>query len=165
MTLIIMAFFIKKKQYNLALIVLSVLFFASMVFNNNIEFFQTESTQTPQSTQSTQATTEDTSQATTEDASQPTTQAPKATTQAPSQIPELTITSSVDEVNNKVHRINLENYNQLFFVLNSLLESSYVKKNREFIEDVIDNYKINSIFDLSNKVLNKEKNPLYNNFL
>ena len=40
MTLIIMAFFIKKKQYNLALIVLSVLFFASMVFNNNIEFFQ-----------------------------------------------------------------------------------------------------------------------------
>ena len=39
--------------------------------------------------------------------------------------------SSVDEVNNKVHRINLENYNQLFFVLNSLLESSYVKKNRE----------------------------------
>ena len=49
--------------------------------------------------------------------------------------------------------------------MNSLLESSYVKKNREFIEDVIDNYKINSIFDLSNKVLNKEKNPLYNNFL
>ena len=134
-----MAFFIKKKQYNLALIVLSILFFASMVFNNKIEFFQTS-----------QATTSETTQV-----------SPPETTQ----VPQLTITSNVEDLDNNVHRMNLENYNQLFFVFNSLLETSYVTKNREYIEDIIDNYKINSIFDLSNKVLNKEKNPLYNNFL
>ena len=50
-------------------------------------------------------------------------------------------------------------------MLNSLLDNKYFKKNRKNIEKVIDTYKINTIFDLSKKVLNNEKNPMYNNFL
>ena len=34
-------FFVVKKQYNIALIVLSVLFFISLIFDNNIETFNT----------------------------------------------------------------------------------------------------------------------------
>ena len=79
-------------------------------------------------------------------------------------IPQLTLATERQGTKNNIHRINISNYNQLFFVFNSLLQTKYVTKNRKYIEDIIDNYKINSIFDLSTKVLNKEKNPLYNNF-
>lgn len=148
-TLIIMAFFIKKKKYNLALIILSVLFFASMIFNNKIELFQNP--QAGGSSQQGKASSQGTSP-----------EPPTETTQ----MPQLTIpTDTQDGGKNSIHRINISNYNQIFFVFNSLLETKYVTKNRKYIEDIIDNYKINSIFDLSTKVLNKEKNPLYNNFL
>lgn len=175
-TMIIMAFFIYKKQYNIALIVLSILFFISMIMNNDIETFQQQTTSTSlgnydeeyapnttipsQTTQKTQKTTQKTQSYLPSQPQQTTQQ----TTQSylPSQ-PQQTTQALSNE--NIIHRINLADYNQLLFVFNSLLEPKYYKKNREYIENIIDDYKINSIFDLSRKVLNREKNPIYNNFL
>ena len=50
-------------------------------------------------------------------------------------------------------------------VLRALIEPEYLDKNMEFIERVLDDYKIVDIYDLSKKVLNKKKNPVYNNFI
>ena len=37
--------------------------------------------------------------------------------------------------------------------------------NSSQLEKILDDYKIVDIYDLSKKVLNKKKNPVYNNFL
>ena len=58
-----------------------------------------------------------------------------------------------------------DDYNKLLFVFNSLLDKKYMKQNKFVIEEIIDNYRINNIFELSKTVLNKDKNPVYNNFL
>jgi hypothetical protein len=76
---------------------------------------------------------------------------------------ETLVTTSVKK--DEIHRMNLLDYNQIFFVFNALIEPKYLKKNKESIDNIIDVYKINNIFDLSKKVLNRSKNPIYNNFL
>ena len=157
-TLIISGFFVVKRQYNIALIVLSSLFFMSMIFNNKIETFQ-------QSTS--QATTQATSQATTQGTTQATTQATsKATTQATSKATTQAIQQPIQQATPlKPHVMFEDDYNKLLFVFNSLLDKKYLKENKFAIEEIIDNYRINNIFELSKTVLNKDNNPIYNNFL
>ena len=133
-TLVITGFFILKKKYNIALIVLSSLFLISLLYNNTIEQFQSPSTSSTE------------------------------TTLQPSQQPTQTITSP-DVRNQPVQSVTMKDYSELYFVLNSLIEPDYVNKNREFLENIIDLYRIDSIYDLSKKALNREKNPQYNNFL
>ena len=66
---------------------------------------------------------------------------------------------------NKNHVLTAKNYSELFFVLNSLLEDEYFTKNKESIEKVLVDYNVNDVFDLAEKVVNREENQLYNNFL
>ena len=54
---------------------------------------------------------------------------------------------------------------EVYYVLNSLLEKTYFEKNRENIERVIRENEINNVFDLGDKILNVEKNNKYDNFL
>ena len=66
---------------------------------------------------------------------------------------------------NKTHVLSAKNYSELFFVLNSLLEDEYFTKNKENIEKVLVDYNVKDVFDLSEKIVNKEENAIYNNFL
>ena len=171
-TLIISGFFVVKRQYNIALIVLSLLFFMSMIFNNKIETFQQADlgsdgasrriryradnliktfTFEKEPTSNAAATQQATQQAT-EQATEQATQ--QATQQATEQATEL-----------KPHVMYEDDYNKLLFVFDSLLDKKYMKQNKFAIEEIIDNYRINNIFELSKTVLNKDKNPVYNNFL
>ena len=59
----------------------------------------------------------------------------------------------------------MDNYQKTFFVLNSLFEGEYLEKNKEEIEKILVEYKVNNLFDLSVNILNKENNVVYNNFL
>ena len=75
-----------------------------------------------------------------------------------------------EKVNNKQfsdsqHSMTMENYQQTFFVLNSLFESEYFEKNKEEIEKILVEYKVKDLFDLSINILNKDQNVIYNNFL
>ena len=54
---------------------------------------------------------------------------------------------------------------EVYFVLDSLLENLYFEKNRENIEKVIRQYDVTDIFSLKDKILNLEKNNKYDNFL
>ena len=156
-TLIVTGFFIVKKQYNIAIIVLSTLFGVSLIYNNNLEFFASNNDKNEETTTASEETIT---------ASEETTTASEETTTASDDKEEtttaITTTSTQD---NSIHTIGVTDYSKLLFVLNSLLDNKYFKKNRKNIEKVIDTYKIDSIFDLSKKVLNKEKNPIYNNFI
>ena len=143
-TLIVTGFFIVKKQYNIAIIVLSTLFGVSLIYNNNLEFFVSNNDKKEETTTASEETTTASEETTTE-------------------LEETTSTTSTRD--NIIHTIGVTDYSKLLFVLNSLLDNKYFKKNRKNIEKVIDTYKINTIFDLSKKVLNTEKNPMYNNFL
>ena len=73
-------------------------------------------------------------------------------------------TNKISE-NSEVFNIKSSDYSELFFVLKSLLKPSYFKKNRENIDLIIENYRINTIYELSDKILNIKQNSLYNNFL
>ena len=55
--------------------------------------------------------------------------------------------------------------NKPFLSLNSLFEGEYLEKNKEEIEQILVEYKINNLFDLGLNILNKENNVIYNNFL
>ena len=66
---------------------------------------------------------------------------------------------------NKTHILSADNYSELFFVLNSLLEDEYFRKNKENIEKIMVDYNIKDVFDLAAKVVNKDENQIYNNFL
>ena len=66
---------------------------------------------------------------------------------------------------NKNHKLSAKDYSELFFVLNSLLEFEYFTKNKKNIDKVLIDYNIKNVFDLADKVINKEENPMYNNFL
>ena len=61
--------------------------------------------------------------------------------------------------------MTMDNYQKTFFVLNSLFEGEYLEKNKEEIEQILVEYKINNLFDLGFNILNKENNVIYNNFL
>ena len=63
------------------------------------------------------------------------------------------------------HSMTMKNYQETFFVLNSLLEKDYIEKNKENIEKILVEYKINDLFNLSINILNKEENNRYNNLL
>jgi hypothetical protein len=63
------------------------------------------------------------------------------------------------------HSMTMEDYQNTFFVLNSLLENDYIDKNKDNIEKILVEYKINNLFDLAINILNKEENVIYNNFL
>ena len=63
------------------------------------------------------------------------------------------------------HTMTMKNYQETFFVLNSLLEKDYIEKNKENIEKILVEYKINNLFDLSINILNKEEDIRYNNLL
>ena len=63
------------------------------------------------------------------------------------------------------HSMTMEDYQNTFFVLNSLLENDYIDKNKENIEKILVEYKINSLFDLAINILNKSENVIYNNLL
>ena len=66
---------------------------------------------------------------------------------------------------NKNHKLSAQDYSELFFVLNSLLEYEYFTKNKKNIDKVLIDYNVKNVFDLAEKVINKEENPIYNNFL
>jgi hypothetical protein len=200
-TLIVSGFFIVKKQYNIAIIVLSALFGISLIYNNNLEFFGSGGTVTKAATtnaatkavtntatKATKATKASTTTGTATNASATNasatnasaTAATKAVTKAadhhhehehehesesePESEPSMAVTT-ISTPDYSIHTIGVTDYSKLLFVLNSLLDNKYFNKNRKNIEKVIDTYKINSIFDLSKKVLNAKKNPIYNNFL
>jgi len=63
------------------------------------------------------------------------------------------------------HSMTSSNYKTVFFVLSSLLDENYFRKNKENIEGFLTEYQVNNLFDLTEKVLNKDNNPMYNNFL
>ena len=185
-TLIITGFFIYKKQYNIALIVLSALFFTSLIYNNHIETFQSKTTSSQieepiLSTTSGQI--EEPILSTTsgqiEEPILSTTSGQieepiLSTTSGQIEEPILSTTSGPQTTKtsqalqspqvNEV-RLTQKDYAQLFFVLKALLDETYYTVNSTYIDNVIDDYQIKSVFDLSKTVLNKEKNPLYNNFL
>ncbi len=77
------------------------------------------------------------------------------------------VTENVNEKNfsDSYHSMTMENYQKTFFVLNSLFEGEYLEKNKEEIEKILVEYKINDLFDLSTKILNKDNDVVYNNFL
>ena len=54
---------------------------------------------------------------------------------------------------------------ELIFVLNSLLSSKYFNKNKKTIKSILLKYDINDIYELSDKIINLEKDAIYNNFL
>jgi len=72
---------------------------------------------------------------------------------------------SFSQESDSEHSMTIENYQETFFVLNSLLENDYVDKNKENIEKILIEYKINNLFDLSINILNKDENVIYNNLL
>ena len=51
----------------------------------------------------------------------------------------------------------MDNYQKTFFVLNSLFEGEYLEKNKEEIEKILVEYKVNNLFDLSLNILNKDE--------
>lgn len=63
------------------------------------------------------------------------------------------------------HTMTSNNYQETFFILFSLLESDYIEKNKKNIENILVEYKINNLFDLSLNILNKDGNIIYNNLL
>lgn len=147
-TLVLIGFFIYKKKYNIALGFLLVLFVISLVFNNRIETFQDNTTSAIKDkikTSTTQALISGTN----------------GTTQSSNDNEEI----EREVIDSGDITIGLKDYNEIFFILNALLEENYAIKNNKYLRDIITDYKIYSIFDLSKKVLNKDKNPLYNNFL
>ena len=160
-TLIISGFFVVKKKYNIALIVLSVLFFISLIFDNKIETFNTEQSKEMVAV----VPTENTPRVESTQANQP------KSTQANQ--PKLTQANSEDNKQigkpstekRHYHRLSIKEFSKLFFVLNSLLDQKYLEKYKMSIEEIIDNYRIKSIYDLSRTVLNREQNPRFNNFL
>ena len=135
-TLIISGFFVVKKKYNIALIVLSVLFFISLIFDNKIETFNTE--------QSKEIV-----------AIVPTENTPKIEPPKTTQIKQLKTTQvkSVDKKQTQqvstekrhYHMLSVKEFSKLFFVLNSLLDDKYLEKHKTSIEEIIDNYRIKSI--------------------
>lgn len=151
-TLIVSCFFIVKKQYNIAIIVLSTLFIISMIYNNNLEFFSSNNENKTTHVSSTYNT-------------NPTITTISHHHHEHEHKTERRVIPTSSAKDNVVHTLKSEDYTELLFVLNSLLDNTYFKKNRKNIETIIDTYKINSIFDLSKKVLNIGKNPIYNNFL
>lgn len=76
----------------------------------------------------------------------------------------LTKSSFTQEIDRE-HIMTMENYQETFFVLNSLLENEYVEKNKENIEKILIEYKINNLFDLSINILNKDENVIFSNKL
>lgn len=166
-TLIITGFLVIKKKYNLALVVLTSLFFVSIIFNNKIESFQ-NSNGTTKSLNNLQ-----TSSATDFDKDDQ----PNVTTKSLDNLQNSSITDfdkdnqlleikqdNLEESQDQI-MINVNEYKKLFFVFNALLEPAYLEKNKKSIDHIINVYKIKSIFDLSKTVLNRDKNPIYNNFL
>jgi hypothetical protein len=154
-TFIVTGFFIYKKKYNIALIVLSVLFFTSLVYNNHIETFQQNTDQVQ------------TDQVQTGQVEEQVQTGQVQTDQVEKNVQTGQVEKNVQtgQVVGDIHRITLKDYNELFFVFNALLEEDYFRVNREYLDNIIDDYQVNNVFDLSNKVLNKDRNPLYNNFL
>lgn len=63
------------------------------------------------------------------------------------------------------HTMTMEDYQNTFFVLNSLLENDYIDKNKENIEKILVEYKINNLFELALNILNKAENVRFNNLL
>jgi hypothetical protein len=63
------------------------------------------------------------------------------------------------------HSMTMDNYQKTFFVLNSLFEGEYLEKNKDNIEKVLVEYKINDVFDIANNILNKDGDVIYDNFL
>jgi hypothetical protein len=163
-TLIICGFFVIKKKYNIALIVLSVLFVISLIFNNNVELFDNKNIEPfyNPSTSSTEPSTESTES--TPSSTESTTSSTAISTSS-TESTAISTSSSPSNKAKKPHVLYAKDYNKLVFVLTSLIDKKYMKQNKVIIDEIIDNYRINSIFDLSRTVLNKEKNPYYNNFL
>jgi len=155
-TLIISGFFVVKKKYNIALIVLSVLFFISLIFDNKIETFNTEQSKEMVAVVPTENTDRVESPKSTQ-AKQP------KSTQANSEDNKQIEKPSTEK--RHYHRLSIKEFSKLFFVLNSLLDQKYLEKHKMSIEEIIDNYRIKSIYDLSRTVLNREQNPRFNNFL
>jgi len=77
------------------------------------------------------------------------------------------VTENVNEKQfaDSYHSMTMDDYQKTFFVLNSLFEGEYLEKNKEEIEKILVEYKVNNLFDLSVNILNKENNVVYNNFL
>ena len=63
------------------------------------------------------------------------------------------------------HTMTMEDYQNTFFVLNSLLENDYIDKNKDNIEKILVEYKINNLFELAINILNKSENVRFNNLL
>ena len=59
----------------------------------------------------------------------------------------------------------MEDYQNTFFVLNSLLENYRADKNKDNIEKILVEYKINNLFELALNILNKSENVRFNNLL
>lgn len=72
---------------------------------------------------------------------------------------------SFSQESDSQHTMSMEDYQKTFFVLNSLLETDYVEKNKENIQKILVEYKINNLFDLAINILNKDENVIYNNLL
>ena len=61
--------------------------------------------------------------------------------------------------------ITPNNYKEITYVLKNLLESDYYEINKKNIETILEQFKIKNIYELSDKILNINKNQLYNNVL
>jgi hypothetical protein len=82
------------------------------------------------------------------------------------------ITNKVNDITNKgkqfsdsQHTMTMTNYQETFFVLNSIFDGEYLDKNKEAIEKILVEYRVNNLFDLAINILNKDQNVIYNNFL
>ena len=64
---------------------------------------------------------------------------------------------------NKTIKLTSDNYSEIYYVLQSLLDNKYLKKNKENIDKLIQEFDIYNIFDISDKILSETKT--YNNFL
>ena len=66
---------------------------------------------------------------------------------------------------NEEKQMDPRDYSEVFNVLKVLLDNNYFKKNKDNIETLIIDYRIDNLFDLSDKVLNLDNNQRNNNFL
>ena len=78
---------------------------------------------------------------------------------------DLEISNNLIQEIDSSHTMTSNNYQETFFILFSLLESDYIEKNKTNIENILVEYKINNLFDLSLNILNKDGNIIYNNLL
>lgn len=152
-SLVLVMFFVYQRRPHLAIIALSIVYVISFLLGKKREGFQTSS-----SVDARENTNPSTALATTN----PSTALATTNTQSSTNTQQVTTPPSEK---NKVFTMSTQSYTQLISVFRALLEPKYMEKNLSYIEGIIYNYEVSSIFDLSSKVLNTSANPKYNNFL